>query len=426
VRNLGSKLGWVFAEKGVRLLAGLFQLFLVARYLGTERYGDLGTAIALATLIMGPASLGFDPTLVRRFVVRSRDSGTLLGTALAYRVAASVVLVALTISVAPFAFSDRLGSLTSIAVLVVLANAPFAIESWYRANNEQHVPACAHIAGAGIGVSLRVGGVYCDLDVHWFAAVPTIELLVACIVCWTIYLRKGGSVSKPNSKQGLGLLAESWPSLAATFTGAVFMRTDVLVLRALTDDHQTGVYLASLRLIESLMILPVSVATVATPVLIALRSKSYIDYHKFFAAITAGIVITCTLIATALWMSAPQIVHLIYGQNFADSADTLRILAFSYIPMSAGVCWGIYWVAEMRQAMILALTSIGSLVVFLVSASIASECGARGAAIAQLIGHTIPFIVVFLLPTFRSRIIDVALACLRPVATARTIRRAIS
>ena len=81
-RRYFANTAWLFAEKILRMVVGLFVGVWVARYLGPERYGLLSYAQSFVGLFGAIATLGLDGIVVRELVKDESKRNLLLGTAI--------------------------------------------------------------------------------------------------------------------------------------------------------------------------------------------------------------------------------------------------------------------------------------------------------------------------------------------------------
>ncbi|MCF6201761.1 MAG: oligosaccharide flippase family protein, partial [Hydrogenimonas sp.] len=91
---------WLFAEKVLRMIVGLFVGVWVARYLGPEQYGLLSYAQSFVGLFAAIATLGLDGIVVRELVKHPEKESELIGTAFGLKiVGAFAVLLLLGIAI---------------------------------------------------------------------------------------------------------------------------------------------------------------------------------------------------------------------------------------------------------------------------------------------------------------------------------------
>ena len=72
---------WLFAEKILRMVVGLFVGIWVARYLGPEQFGLFSYAQSFVGLFTAIATLGLDGIVVRELVKNESRRNELIGTA---------------------------------------------------------------------------------------------------------------------------------------------------------------------------------------------------------------------------------------------------------------------------------------------------------------------------------------------------------
>ena len=99
-RRYFANTAWLFAEKILRMVVGLFVGVWVARYLGPERYGLLSYAQSFVGLFGAIATLGLDGIVVRELVKDESKRNLLLGTAFLLKLfGAIMVLIVLAIAI---------------------------------------------------------------------------------------------------------------------------------------------------------------------------------------------------------------------------------------------------------------------------------------------------------------------------------------
>ena len=91
---------WLFAEKILRMVVGLFVGIWVARYLGPEQFGLFSYAQSFVGLFTAFATLGLDGIVVRELVKDKSRRDELIGSAFWLKlIGAFVVLIILAIAI---------------------------------------------------------------------------------------------------------------------------------------------------------------------------------------------------------------------------------------------------------------------------------------------------------------------------------------
>ena len=90
---------WLFAEKVLRMIIGLFVGIWVARYLGPEQFGLFAYAQSFVGLFMVVSTLGLDNIIVRELLNDQNTQYDLLGTSFVLKlIGASIGLLFLIIA----------------------------------------------------------------------------------------------------------------------------------------------------------------------------------------------------------------------------------------------------------------------------------------------------------------------------------------
>ncbi|MEM6402404.1 MAG: oligosaccharide flippase family protein, partial [Cyanobacteria bacterium P01_D01_bin.116] len=97
LREIIGNTGWLFADRILRMAAGLFVGAWVARYLGTEQYGLFNYAMAFVSLFTPIFTLGLDDVVVRQLVKESSNKQEILGTTFVLKLIGGIVSVLLAV-----------------------------------------------------------------------------------------------------------------------------------------------------------------------------------------------------------------------------------------------------------------------------------------------------------------------------------------
>ena len=97
--SIVTNAGWLFAEKVIRMVVGLFVGVWLARYLGVAQFGLLSYAIAFASLFTAIASLGLNRITVRELVRHKERKGIILGSVFSMKLAGGCLALILAVSI---------------------------------------------------------------------------------------------------------------------------------------------------------------------------------------------------------------------------------------------------------------------------------------------------------------------------------------
>src|SRR5258706_2927632 len=112
---------WLIFEKGFSLFVGLVVAISVARYLRPESYGLLNYSLSFVSIFSAFSTLGVDQIIVRELAKEPAKKDELLGTGFIIKVAGSVLMIVVLISVMRFihlnAFTKTLIMIISLSVI---------------------------------------------------------------------------------------------------------------------------------------------------------------------------------------------------------------------------------------------------------------------------------------------------------------------
>jgi O-antigen/teichoic acid export membrane protein len=180
------------------------------------------------------------------------------------------------------------------------------------------------------------------------------------------------------------LVSESWPLLASGLAVMIYMRIDQVMLAMLGGDAQAGQFAAALRISEVWYFIPGAVATAAFPVLLARRSQGTHSYERYLQNLydsTAWIGITT---AVVLWLSAPQLIDLLYGAPYREAVGVLQVQIWGGVAAAMSFVHGKWLLAEGLQRLGLYYTLIGCVVNVTLNVMLIPRYGAIGAAWSTL------------------------------------------
>lgn len=394
MKNLLSKFdgSYVYAFLGEATLGLTFIFYIaLARVLGPEDYGVFTAAIALAAILSFFIQFGL-PKLINREV--------------AARPAESLRSLALVLTIE---------GLTSLAVLVAL----FPL-TWLLGYREDTMLICylAVLAEVGRSMILTLRGAMKGLG--WFRAesiIVTIERIafvaLALIILFRtqnlaaviatvvvvravhimgvlIFLRQHAAISAPfNWRKMRSTLRLAYPFAISSVLWILYYQVDVVMLKSLSTETETGLYSASYRILEMFSALPrvmfYVIFTRLAQYQVSAPEKLPIQLYRGVRLLVL-LVIPMVLAAGVLQR---YLVNFIYGPEFAQAVRSLSILLPSLAVKVFGSLVEQFLQAtgqEHRVPKILTFTATANVAI---NAFLIPQFAAVGAAIATLLSECI-------------------------------------
>jgi O-antigen/teichoic acid export membrane protein len=183
------------------------------------------------------------------------------------------------------------------------------------------------------------------------------------------------------------LLREALPLAVALTMNVVYFRVLMIMTSLLGSTTQTGLYATSFQVFAVLFSLPLLVLSSALP-LLSVAGRDDEERLRFGlqrmteVALAAGIVFVLAIVALA-----PVLIPFLGGDQYRGAAPVLQIQVFALVAVFVGQTWQLGLLALRRQAS-LAWANGGALaVVIAAGAVLIPAAGARGAAVAAVVGE---------------------------------------
>jgi O-antigen/teichoic acid export membrane protein len=301
-------------------LIGLFTTLLLARQLGAGDFGLFGRLSVIAVVLAEAADLGLQGTASRALVA---GTISLRGMARAkLLITACVVCLALSfLPVAPV--------LSPLVLFFVLAGWSEFLGVALRARGgrgqESAVIFCLRLVGLVlVGAALLRGTSLAG--VAWAHAVSP---LPAILLGFALLGRKPAPAGDGDPPVG-AILRESAPLAVNGGLALLSLRVEFLVLSFLRGGRETGLFLAGLRVVEFLNLVPSAVAAGAMPALTreALRGEGPVR-----ARTAATLAFLAVPAACGLVLVAPGLLGLLFGGEYVGATTSLRVLAVALVPL---------------------------------------------------------------------------------------------
>lgn len=321
-----------FLTLGKTLGDAFFFLFFVvlSRFFGQEGIGQYSFAIALTGFFAVFSDLGLYSFSIKELSRRTNWLRDCYNKIISLRLILSAVAFGMLLLILPFLPFPRelkliiafIGAYQVISTLVSGFAAVFVAREDMLIAGLIEASLKAAAALAGIAVVMTGAGL-----VTTFATLPAVTA-GQLLVVYVIVTKKYGRPRLVASTSSLTcLVREASPYALSLFLFQVYSRVDVLFLGFFIGMAAAGVYNVAYRVVFLLTFIPQFAAVAVFPLASRLYTKSREElealYHK---SLNLSILIGLP-VASGVWLIAPDLIKLIFGATFVESASVLRILA---------------------------------------------------------------------------------------------------
>lgn len=382
---------WIITDKSLRLILGILVVGLVARHMGAEIYGQLNFSLAALAIAMVAASMGMNRIVPRETIEaisNRRVRAEIISTAFFIRLVTAIIITTLL-----FILSCLLHDQEKALFLLVVASlvfSPFEVIDLHqqgiaKVKEISIIRSLVFVLASLIKVSL----VFTEAELIWFFAIVLFEhcLLAACLFALIAAQQGAYFISPKHCKRARiqSLLSESRPEVFAGLGGILFTKLDQVMLQFMQGAESVGIYSAAVRISEAWYFIPTAIISATFPKIIQLRTTSpqrYTDAIMMLLSVLVGI----SMLGIAFFaIFSSQIIEVVFGKDFSESALILQLHCFSAVFIFLGSASGSWLAAEKKLSLNLQRNMFGLAINIVLNLILIQRFGAIGAAAATLI-----------------------------------------
>ncbi|MCG6960957.1 MAG: flippase [Ignavibacteriaceae bacterium] len=383
---------WLFFERILRIIISFIVTIYIVRYLGPKDFGLYSYVISFSWLFGAFSTLGLEAIAVREIVKYPDKQEEINGTVFTLRLLGGIIAIVL---IASTVFITGEEFYTSILILIASVSFIFqsfsVIEYFFRAIVKAKYNAYALSTSVICSSLLKILLILIKAPLIYFIIAFSFEYFVLAIGYLLVYKRNKLSVfnwkfSKHLSKS---LLKDSWPLMLSGIVVMIYMRIDQIMIKNMINDEAVGYYAASVRLCEAWYFIPVTLCNSIFPAIVNAKNVSEQFYNNrlqklydLLAWLAIGISIPVTIFSR-------QIISILYGTEYINSAPVLTIYIWAGVAVFLGVASSQYLINENLTKLAFVRNLIGMIVNVILNFLLIPGYGIIGAAIATLISYTL-------------------------------------
>lgn len=336
VRNISAL---AIGHVGTNIL-GFVAFAYIARVLGPDGFGLINFASAILAYFSLIATMGI-PNLASREIARHpADTSKIVGSMLLTRLVLSVVAVLILIALLPFLAPTA----AMRAVLALLAlNLFISVGSinWAYAGVEHlTMPAVAGMAGTAVHLGLVLWLVRTESDVIPAVLASLVGAMVPAVIQLHDFHRKYHIVVKFDWSTVEQIFKSSLPFAVSAVMIQVYYNIDSVILGYLKGPAEVGYYNAAYKVILFINGFTGLYVQSIYPVISRLYANDTTSVRPFLRQalnLVAALVIPLGIGGTIV---APQLMVLLFGSAYAQSALPFQILIWSVVIIAFSVHYG--------------------------------------------------------------------------------------
>lgn len=387
---------------GLNVLTGI----IIARFLGPEGRGEQAAMIMWPSFLAYSLTLGIPASLVYYMKKKDEDQGSLYITSLYMGLILGCIAIAIGNVFIPFwlkGYSEEVIQFATWALImspitIFAAINTAALQSrgeYHLYNSIRYVPVFSTLVLLCI---LVVVGKVTPFYTSIAYLSPAISVAVWTTVRLVSKYRIRQKSKLESGKKLLGYGIRSYGTdVAGTFSGYI----DQILVVGLLSPSSLGLYLVSLNLSKMLNTIQGAITTVLFPKASELKQAEALKLT--FKAYRISTVVTL-LVGAGIFVVAPYLLILLYGQSFVDAVSVFRILIFqtSITSISWILSQGFMSIGKPGTVTVMRLITLGLNIILL--NILIPVFGLEGAAISLLITSIVELMAVFIIYTTRHHV----------------------
>jgi O-antigen/teichoic acid export membrane protein len=370
-------------------LLGAVGVAILQRHLGVATYGEYGTVVALIAIVSTIADAGLTVTGGRELALRTpgEDRRELLATIVGVRVVLTTIGMAACVLFAAVAgYSQAMVIGTALAgvgsVLLAVQSAlslPMAVELRNGLLTLTELSKQLFLLAGIVALALAGGELVAFLGIQVFVGAG------ALVVTLALLPRMMRVAPRYDRAEWIRLIRDTLPVAAAGVLAMAYVRMLVIVASLMTDADQTGLLVASARVVEIAGGLPLLLAGVVLPVAAVAARDDRVRLRYVVVRMTEVALLVGALVALTLSLAAHPFVVILGGDAFAAAAPVLRIHAIAVATFFLIQAWVVVLIADNRQRDVVRASFFGLVTVVVVGVPFIAAWEAKGAAAAAVV-----------------------------------------
>lgn len=391
-RRVAKNAAFLLVGQVVQALCALALWLLIARILNPDAIGQYALAVALAAIFANVCKVGYESLAIRE-VARHRELAAMyLGDILILKGGLSLLgfllLVATVLAIHYPAGKGNLilvvGATTFVAALV--AGLEWCFRAFERMEYQGGISVFRGLATLGFGAGvLWWGG-----DI---LGVALAQLVTICFTFGLVFIVIRRRFARPAWRldwSDFGAMTrQALPFGVGIFVTVLLFNVDTVMLSHLKGDTVTGLYNVAYRLVDTLKILPIAIASALYPPL----SHAFLhDRDGLTALVTKAwylMVIAALPIAVGTALLANRFIVLFFGARYAPAGPVLAMLIWAGALMFLFSVLGITFSAIDRQPTGAGIVFMGMLINIGLNIVFIPWWGAWGASLALVIAMAV-------------------------------------
>lgn len=414
--------GWVFFGRIFNIGLSFIVTVYTARQLGVETYGMLNYILSLVGIV-GISIFTIDSLIMKMLNSGEENREEVLGTSLVIKTINALVAVCISTIVA-----YSLSSSTNAIAFLVLAYSTFtifqvfnSIDIYFKSKSDIKKLIIIYIATSFITALVRIAVLYFGLGLLALLLTYVFDAIIGMIGNIYLYTKEVGRITSWRFSKNVfkKLTLGSWTFTASAFATAVYYTIDQIYLKHLIGNESVGIYVVAVRFSEVWFVISSVLCTVLLPAILNARRTDYALFIERSKRLYALLFYIAVAICVSIYVIAPILVDVVYGEAYMESVGLLRIYIWSIIGIYINTALQQMLLADGKFRSILLLNIFAMLISIILHPIGITYLGASGAAIVNVFAYSLPVVMLLSMKGMADQRKSLLSGIMRPIGAIR-------
>ncbi len=332
VKRLVKNTSVLFLSQMIGYILAFFYTLYSARYLGTNNFGIISFATAIAGLFAIFTDLGLSTLTIREVARDKSKTSKYLGNHGTIKLILSIItmiLLVLYVNIGSFDNTTRL-VVYIIGSSVIIDAFGGTFTSMFRAYEQMEYQSISEIINA---VTMFIGVLICVFAKQSVIAVSMVYLISSTIVMiynFVMCSRNYGMIHfQVDLKFWKYLIYHAFPLAITSIFALISFKMNTILLNMLTTNSVVGEYTAAFNLMQALIFIPTVYSTAIMPVFskFFVDSKEMLDYS--YKKSLKYLTILSMPISMGTMVLADKIILFMYGSSYVNTIPILELIIWA-------------------------------------------------------------------------------------------------
>lgn len=404
IKKIFLNTGILFFERALRIVVTAMLMFLLARHLSPDLFGQLSFAIAFSSIISVIANMGTDSVVIHELLIKKKPKNEILGSTLWLRIFSGVV----------FIFLSNLGLLIFFKTSYILSTIVFIISSgvifqafevidlYFQSISKFKRIINTRIISLFFSVLVKIIILYYNFEIIYISISFLFDSLIFAVFLIITYNKESLKLNewKYKKKTVVYLINKSIYLLASNICVVLIMQIDKILIGLLSNNRDLGIYTAATQFSGVWNIIPITMGAALIPDITKFYKFNKTDYKKFVLKIFKYLTFFGICICFLVIFFGEKIILITLGKNYLESVELLYVHIFTIIFIFHISIRTRLLIIEKAISNIMQISLLTVLTIFFLNIILINLMGVKGAAYASLISWGLSTI---LFPLFSSR-----------------------